>query len=62
MADITGTANGETLTGTAEADLINALAGEDEVFGLDGDRSGSGNLNNGVWFYKWIPALVMPPP
>ena len=25
-------------------------------------RSGSGNLNNGVWFYKWIPALVMPPP
>ena len=26
------------------------------------NRSGSGNLNNGVWFYKWIPALVMPPP
>ena len=33
MADIDGTANGETLTGTADADLINALAGEDEVFG-----------------------------
>ena len=33
----------------------------DDGLGVD-ERSGSGNLNNGVWFYKWIPALVMPPP
>lgn len=49
MADIDGTANGETLTGTADADLINALAGEDEVFGLDGDDrlNGDDTINGG---------------
>ena len=50
MADIDGTANGETLTGTADADLINALAGEDEVFGLDGDDrlNGDDTINGGA--------------
>ena len=36
MADIIGTANGETLIGTDQDDLISGLAGNDVLFGLAG--------------------------
>ena len=36
MADIIGTANGETLIGTDQDDLISGLAGNDVLFGLVG--------------------------